>query len=96
MAHRWMRVSAAALMNFVPRTAALGQSIMLSFFVYNRWVKERGGAPPAELDDGKTVWFLKDTLRNYSMGIELGYTPAECLSKAEADKTYVVQRQIVP
>ena len=39
---------------------------------------------------------FQDTLRNYSMGIELGNSPAECLAKAEADKTYVVQRQIVP
>ena len=61
-----------------------------------QWVEERGGAPPPELDDGQTVWFLKDTLRNYSMGIELGNSPAECLAKSEQDKTYVVQRQIVP
>eukprot|EP00940_MAST-03C_sp_MAST-3C-sp2_P000285 g285.t1 len=52
--------------------------------------------PPGVEDEAKAVWFVKDTLRNYSTGIFMARTREECLRISEEKNSYVVQAQIVP
>jgi len=52
--------------------------------------------PPGNQDPEKAVWFVKDTLRNYSTGIYMCRSRDECLKISEKQNAYVVQPQITP
>lgn len=52
--------------------------------------------PPGVTDEQEGVWFVKDTLRNYSTGIFMARTREECIKITEKENSYVVQPQIIP
>jgi hypothetical protein len=65
----------------------------------NKWV---GGDRPPRLtpssqgNAANSVWFMKDTLRNYSTGIYMVRDTDECMGIAEKENAYVVQPMIMP
>lgn len=52
--------------------------------------------PPGCDDPEKSVWFMKDTLRNYSTGIFIVRSSDKCMEICEGDTAYVVQPMIWP
>ena len=61
-----------------------------------KWVGEEPPKyPPGATGKNPGVWFVKDTLRNYSTGIFMARTKEECIKISEKENSYVVQAQIV-
>ena len=61
-----------------------------------KWVGEEPPKyPPGATEKNPGVWFVKDTLRNYSTGIFMARTKEECIKISEKENSYVVQAQIV-
>jgi hypothetical protein len=60
-----------------------------------KWVGEKPPKYPPGATENNGVWFVKDTLRNYSTGIFMARTNDDCIKISEKENSYVVQAQIV-
>jgi len=62
-----------------------------TWHINNQKWGDDGGQAPTNVPKEPTVWFLKESTRNFATGIGMFMSPAECFAAAEPGKEYVVQ-----
>jgi nicotinamidase-related amidase len=70
---------------FMPRTYRLEQ--------HRQWVGE-DPTLKEDIDDGKQLWFLKETDKNGGRAVQAFLSLGACLDAADVDRHYVVQRHV--